>query len=73
MTEAVDAYEIVSDCALGAAVGEIRGQESARAGRPVLAEYHRLLAHAAAGRAAEPADAGRDASAKQPPTSPSGC
>jgi AcrR family transcriptional regulator len=42
--EAVDAYEIVSDCALGAAVGEIRATESARAGRPVLAEYHRVLA-----------------------------
>jgi AcrR family transcriptional regulator len=44
VTEAVDAYEIVSDCALGAAVAEIRAKESARAGRPVLAEYHRLLA-----------------------------
>ena len=44
ITEAIDAYEIVSDCALGAAVGEIRATESARAGRPVIAEYHRLLA-----------------------------
>ena len=42
--EAVDAYEIVSDCALGCAVGEIR----AGPGRPrrpaVAAEYLRVLA-----------------------------
>ncbi len=42
--EAVDAYEIVSDCALGSAVGEIREAEAARAGRPVAAEYLRVLA-----------------------------
>jgi AcrR family transcriptional regulator len=42
--EAVDAYEIVSDCALGSAVGEIRQAEAARSGRPVAAEYLRILA-----------------------------
>ena len=42
--EAVDAYEIVSDCALGCAVGEIRQGQAARAGRPVAAEYLRVLA-----------------------------
>ncbi len=42
--EAVDAYEIVSDCALGSAVGEIREAEAARSGRPVAAEYLRVLA-----------------------------
>jgi len=43
--EAVDAYELVSDCALGVAVGRIREIEAARSGRPVLAEYHRVLAN----------------------------
>jgi len=42
--EAVDAYELVSDCALGCAVGEIRQAQAARAGRPVAAEYLRILA-----------------------------
>ncbi len=42
--EAVDAYEIVSDCALGSAVGRIRQAEAARSGRPVAAEYLRILA-----------------------------
>jgi AcrR family transcriptional regulator len=42
--EAVDAYDLVSECALGAAVSEIRFGEAARSGRPVLAEYHRVLA-----------------------------
>jgi AcrR family transcriptional regulator len=42
--EAVDAYEIVSDCALGSAVGKIREAEAARSGRPVAAEYLRILA-----------------------------
>ena len=42
--EAVDAYEIVSDCALGCAVGEIRQAQAARAGRPMAAEYLRILA-----------------------------
>jgi AcrR family transcriptional regulator len=42
--EAVDAYDLVSECALGAAVSEIRFAEAARSGRPVLAEYHRVLA-----------------------------
>jgi AcrR family transcriptional regulator len=42
--DAVEAYEVVSDCALGAAVGRIREEAAARAGRPVTAEYHRVLA-----------------------------
>jgi AcrR family transcriptional regulator len=42
--EAIDAYDMVSECALGAAVSAIRFTESARAGRPMLAEYHRVLA-----------------------------
>jgi AcrR family transcriptional regulator len=42
--EAVDAYDLVSECALGAAVSETRFAEAARSGRPVLAEYHRVLA-----------------------------
>jgi AcrR family transcriptional regulator len=41
---AVDAYEVVSECAIGAAVGEIRDAEASRAGRPIMAEYHRALA-----------------------------
>lgn len=43
-TEAMDAYELVSACAVGVAVSEIRAVEAARSGRPVLAEYHRVLA-----------------------------
>lgn len=42
--EAADAYRLVSQCALGAAVGEIREAEAASAGRPAIAEYHRVLA-----------------------------
>jgi AcrR family transcriptional regulator len=42
--EAVDAHETVTECALGAAVTEIRTVEAARAGRPIIAEYHRVLA-----------------------------
>jgi AcrR family transcriptional regulator len=42
--EALEAYTVVSECAVGAAVGEIREMESARAGRPTIAEYHRVLA-----------------------------
>jgi AcrR family transcriptional regulator len=44
--EALDAYALVGEVALGAAVSEIRVQESARAGRPMIAEYHRVLATA---------------------------
>ena len=43
-SEAIDAHETVSECALGAAVTEIRTTEAARAGRPIIAEYHRVLA-----------------------------
>ena len=42
--EALDAYVVVSSCAVGAAVSEIREAEAARAGRPIIAEYHRALA-----------------------------
>lgn len=45
--EALDAYTVVSECAIGAAVSEIRTAEAARAGRPVIAEYHRVLARRA--------------------------
>jgi AcrR family transcriptional regulator len=48
--EAVDAYDLVSECALGAAVSEIRFATATRSGRSVLAEYHRVLA-------TEPSDA----------------
>jgi AcrR family transcriptional regulator len=41
--EALDAYNLVSACAIGIAVGEIRAAEANRAGRPVIAEYHRVL------------------------------
>jgi AcrR family transcriptional regulator len=43
-SEAIDAHETVSECALGAAVTEIRTAEAARAGKPIIAEYHRVLA-----------------------------
>ena len=39
-TEARDAYTLVSRCAIGAAVSQIRQSES---GRGLLAEYHRVL------------------------------
>ncbi len=42
--EAVEAYEVVSACALGVAVGRIREEASEQAGRPVTAEYERVLA-----------------------------
>ena len=41
--EALHAYNLVSACAIGIAVGEIRTAEAARAGRPSIAEYHRAL------------------------------
>jgi AcrR family transcriptional regulator len=41
--EALNAYNLVSACAIGIAVGEIRTAEAARAGRPIIAEYHRAL------------------------------
>jgi AcrR family transcriptional regulator len=43
-TEARDAYMIVAEAAVGAAVSEIREAEAARNGRPAVAEYHRALA-----------------------------
>lgn len=42
--EAMEAYELVSACAVGTAVSEIRAAAAARGGRPVVAEYHRVLA-----------------------------
>jgi len=42
--EARDAYALVSQCAIGAAVNRIRAEESERGGHPVVAEYHRVLA-----------------------------
>jgi AcrR family transcriptional regulator len=41
--EAMDAYVLVSQCALGAAVTEIREVEGAREGRPDIVEYHRAI------------------------------
>ena len=41
--EALDAYALVSQSAVGAAVSEIREAEATRAGRPAVAEYHRAL------------------------------
>jgi len=41
--EALDAYNLVSAAAIGIAVGEIRAAEASRAGRPIIAEYHRAL------------------------------
>jgi hypothetical protein len=41
--EALEAYNLVSACAIGIAVGEIRAAEADRAGRPIIAEYHRAL------------------------------
>jgi hypothetical protein len=42
--EAMDTYVLVSQCALGAALTEIREAEGAREGRPDIVEYHRALA-----------------------------
>jgi hypothetical protein len=42
--EAFEAYTLVSEFAIGAAVGHIRGMEAAQTGRPVLAEWDRALA-----------------------------
>jgi AcrR family transcriptional regulator len=42
--DAVDAYGLVNDCALGAAVTEIRRTEANRSGRQMSEEYHRILA-----------------------------
>lgn len=46
-SEARDAYALVSECAIGAAVNELREVEAARSGHPVVAEYHRVLAERA--------------------------
>jgi AcrR family transcriptional regulator len=42
--EATDAYGVVSSCAVGAAVNTIHERGSARRGRPIIAEHHRVLA-----------------------------
>jgi AcrR family transcriptional regulator len=41
--EAMDTYVLVSQCALGAALTEIREAEGAREGRPDIVEYHRAI------------------------------
>ena len=43
-SEAVEAYGLMTDCALGCAVAEIRESQFARAGHPLAAEYLRALA-----------------------------
>ena len=48
--DAIEAYGLVNDCALGAAVTEIREIEAARSGRQLSTEYSQLLVH-------EPSDA----------------
>jgi AcrR family transcriptional regulator len=42
--DAIQAYGLVNDCALGAAVSEIRQIEARRTGRQLSAEYHQILA-----------------------------
>jgi AcrR family transcriptional regulator len=42
--EAMDTYVLVSQCALGAALTDIREAEGAREGRPDIVEYHRAIA-----------------------------
>jgi AcrR family transcriptional regulator len=44
LAEARDAYGLVSQCAVGAAINRIRDSESARDGHGLVAEYHRALA-----------------------------
>jgi hypothetical protein len=43
-TEAVAAFDTVAQCAVGAAVGEIRGRAAANEGRSRLSELHRMVA-----------------------------
>ncbi len=50
--EAMAAWEAVGHCALGSAVDTIRQQRSAAAGRPELAEWHRVLAQRGPGELA---------------------
>jgi AcrR family transcriptional regulator len=42
--DAMDAYVHVSQCAIGAALTDLREAEGAREGRPDIVEYHRALA-----------------------------
>ncbi len=44
LVEARDAYGLVSQCAVGAAINRLRDTESARGGPDLVAEYHRVLA-----------------------------
>ena len=44
--DAMDAYVLVSQCAVGAAVHDLREAEGARAGQPDVVEYHRAIAMA---------------------------
>jgi AcrR family transcriptional regulator len=41
--DAMDAYVLVSQCAVGAAVHDLREAEGAREGRPDIVEYHRAI------------------------------
>lgn len=42
--EAMSAYVLVSSCAVGSAVNQIREEAANQDGRPTVAEYHRVLA-----------------------------
>jgi AcrR family transcriptional regulator len=42
--EAMEAYALVSSCAVGSAVNAIHEQTSTDGGRPIIAEHHRVLA-----------------------------
>ena len=44
VVEAQAAFDLVNSLAVGSAVGAIREQQAARAGRALLAEHHRVLA-----------------------------
>ena len=48
VSEAHEAYELVSSCAIGAAVAGIREQQATKAGRPARAAYQQVLAMAGA-------------------------
>jgi len=48
--EALEAYELVADVALGAAIGELRRREAAHADDSIADEYQRVLAEASPSR-----------------------
>lgn len=51
-TEAVNAFDTAAQCAVGAAVQEIRGRAAANEGRSLLSELHRMVAGRPAGELA---------------------